>query len=118
MAKVHDHTGQVLGKLLVLHRSGSGDRGGALWRVRCECGMEFVILGSQLRGTTGSQPVTACRKCKMHGPVTFDGQTLHLPDWAEQTGINLKTLYTRLRRGWTVERALTTPVRRTAELKD
>lgn len=33
-------------------------------------------------------------------------------EWAEQVGINSKTLYERLKRGWSWEKALNTPVRK------
>ncbi len=43
--------------------------------------------------------------------LTHNGQTLCLADWAAITGIAFKTLHQRLTRGWSVERALTTPVK-------
>lgn len=43
---------------------------------------------------------------------TFQGVTGSLQWWAEVTGIKLATLQTRLKYGWTVERAFTqTPTR-------
>lgn len=42
--------------------------------------------------------------------LTLDGATQSLPDWAEQLGVSRSTLKTRLDKGWTVERALRTPV--------
>ena len=43
---------------------------------------------------------------------TFNGETLTIAEWAERTGISADTLYDRItRRGWSIERALTTPVR-------
>ena len=38
-----------------------------------------------------------------------DGKTLTLEEWATETGIKRATLFTRLHRGWSLERALTTP---------
>jgi hypothetical protein len=43
--------------------------------------------------------------------LTYNGETLPLPTWAERIGISLAALYHRLNRGWTIERALTTPPR-------
>lgn len=40
--------------------------------------------------------------------ITFNGETHTLSQWAEELGINRNTLYTRLSRGWSVKRALTT----------
>lgn len=39
--------------------------------------------------------------------ITFNGETHKLSDWARKLGINQSTLLYRLRRGWSVERALT-----------
>lgn len=48
--------------------------------------------------------------------ITFRGETLILSEWAERIGIDQDTLWMRLRskssRRWSVEEALTTPVRR------
>jgi transcriptional regulator of acetoin/glycerol metabolism len=41
--------------------------------------------------------------------LTFQGETLRVAAWAKRAGIPRKTLYHRLRVGWSVERALTTP---------
>lgn len=42
--------------------------------------------------------------------LEFDKERLSLSDWAEKTGINKKILAGRLRDGWSVEKALSTPV--------
>jgi hypothetical protein len=42
--------------------------------------------------------------------LTYNGTTLSVSQWARQLGIGVNTLATRIRRGWTIERALTTPV--------
>jgi hypothetical protein len=39
--------------------------------------------------------------------LTFKGKTLCLVDWAKETGIKPYTIGSRIRSGWTVERALT-----------
>nr|DAR53017.1 MAG TPA: PVL ORF-50-like family [Bacteriophage sp.] len=38
------------------------------------------------------------------------GKTKTVAEWSKETGIDVKILYARLSRKWTVERALTTPV--------
>lgn len=43
--------------------------------------------------------------------LTLNGRTMCLKEWAEETGIAVTTLHQRLRKGWTVEKALATPVR-------
>ena len=44
--------------------------------------------------------------------LTFGGKTLTLSEWGDVTGINNLTILRRIRHGWSVEDALTTPVRR------
>lgn len=39
--------------------------------------------------------------------ITYNGETLTVCEWAERIGVNQNTLLYRLRRGWSVERALT-----------
>ena len=41
--------------------------------------------------------------------LTFNGETLTLTDWSRRTGLGVTTIRERLRRGWSVEVALTTP---------
>lgn len=43
--------------------------------------------------------------------VTFNEETLCLSEWAERTGIDKRTLRSRLEKGWSVEDALTVPTR-------
>jgi hypothetical protein len=42
--------------------------------------------------------------------LTHEGATLTMAEWSERLGINPITLHARIRRGWSDERALTTPV--------
>ena len=45
--------------------------------------------------------------------LTFNGETLPLPEWAERTGLDGHTISHRIHRGkWSIERALTTPKRK------
>ncbi len=44
--------------------------------------------------------------------VKYKGVDLPVADWAERVGLPAEVVRTRLRRGWTVEAALTTPYRR------
>lgn len=58
------------------------------------------------------------RKHKPHKPKsnatrhTFNGESLTVREWSERTGISLAVLGGRLSGGWSIERALTQPVRR------
>ncbi|OHX28343.1 hypothetical protein Javan273_0035 [Streptococcus phage Javan273] len=42
--------------------------------------------------------------------ITFDGKTKTIKQWSDETGISNVTILTRLTRGWSIERALTTKV--------
>lgn len=44
--------------------------------------------------------------------LTYNGETLPMVVWAERLGIKQPTLRARLEIGWTVERAVTTPLRK------
>lgn len=44
--------------------------------------------------------------------ITFGGETLCITDWAARQGLCLPTLGKRLRKGWSLERALFTPTRK------
>lgn len=41
--------------------------------------------------------------------ITYNGKTKTLQQWADETGINNSTISSRLKNGWSVESALTTP---------
>lgn len=41
--------------------------------------------------------------------LSFNGETLTISDWARKLGVRVHTICTRLARGWSLERALTTP---------
>lgn len=43
--------------------------------------------------------------------LEYNGQKKTISEWAEITGINAHTIHTRLRDGWSVEKALSTPAR-------
>lgn len=43
--------------------------------------------------------------------ITFNGETLCLTDWSARVRIDIGTLRNRLRKGWSIERALTEPVK-------
>lgn len=44
--------------------------------------------------------------------LTWQGRTLTIAQWAEETGINRRTLNNRIGHGWSVERALAEPARK------
>jgi AraC-like DNA-binding protein len=42
--------------------------------------------------------------------LTFQGETCSVNEWARRTGLSSRTLRSRLRAGWSVEKTLTTPL--------
>lgn len=55
-------------------------------------------------------PVQQARNTKSVKLLTYKKETHSVPEWAEKIGIPKYTLHKRLRSGWSIERALTTPV--------
>lgn len=43
--------------------------------------------------------------------IEYDGKTLTLAQWSDETGLNYFTLWSRLQKGWSVEKALTTKIK-------
>lgn len=41
--------------------------------------------------------------------LTFRGKTQTMQEWSRETGLNMETIWYRLKRGWTVDRALSVP---------
>lgn len=44
--------------------------------------------------------------------ITFRGRTLTISEWSDATGISQRALWYRISHGWTIEKALTHPIRR------
>lgn len=44
-------------------------------------------------------------------PLTLNGETLILSEWARRLGFSTARIVTRLKRGWSVEKTLTTPLK-------
>ena len=57
-------------------------------------------------------PKENSRNTRINRLITFDGKTQCLVEWAEESGINPSTFRDRIWRGWSIERALTEPVRK------
>lgn len=51
------------------------------------------------------------RNTRCNHNITFMGRTQCLAAWAEEIGLNTCTLWSRIKRGWSAERALTTPAK-------
>lgn len=55
MSAVKDEIGNVYGYLTVIERAPSNKDGRAMWKCKCKCGNEVIVLGKRLRsGNTKS----------------------------------------------------------------
>jgi hypothetical protein len=52
-------------------------------------------------------PRQQCNNKRNNKYFTFNGETLTLPQWSRRTGIKHLTLYGRIKRGWSIDKALT-----------
>lgn len=59
------------------------------------------------RWVTQQEQCNNTRRCKM---LTYHGKTQSLADWANELGLNYNTLRSRLRIGWSVEKAFEKPM--------
>jgi hypothetical protein len=68
--KLVDRTGQIFGKLTVLEQAGRDKLKKVLWRCRCECGNETVVVsGSLVTGNTTSCGCVLKEAITKHGGV-------------------------------------------------
>jgi hypothetical protein len=51
----------------------------------------------------------AVQRHRRHDVLTWNGEALTLVEWSQRLGIRVETLLHRCRKGWSVERVLTTP---------
>ena len=69
------------------------------WTANCK----WATKGEQARNTRSNRF------------ITFNGETLCLKDWAAKVGIDSNCLRYRLSKGWSIEKALTTPSQRSKQ---
>ncbi|WP_042297110.1 hypothetical protein [Paraburkholderia bannensis] len=62
-------------------------------------------------------PAIQSRNKRDNFVIAFGGTTQCLTDWAADIGVSVQTLHSRLRDGWSVEQALSLPVRKGVPLK-
>lgn len=55
------------------------------------------------------------RNRKTNNRITFNGETKCISAWAEEKGMLWETLKARLKKGWSVEKALTTPLNKSKQ---
>ena len=54
------------------------------------------------------------RNTRANRLLFFNGKLFCITEWSEKLGINVETLRSRLRKGWSVEKTLATPVKKNA----
>lgn len=59
-----------------------------------------------------STPKEQARNRKTNRLIQYKGKIKTLLEWAETAKLNYSTLQTRLKRGWSIEKSLTTPIRK------
>lgn len=79
-------------------------------------GISATALATRIRKTPldiGKALTTPVQKQKRHGPVilTYNGETMSATEWAKRFLLPPNIVRERIRNGWTVERALTQPLR-------
>ena len=70
MGQAIDLTGQKFGMLTVLERAGTSKDGKAMWRCRCDCGVEKDVSGKLLRN--GNTKSCGCNRFKKGRRVERD----------------------------------------------
>lgn len=62
-------------------------------------------------------PKDQARNTRINHILEFNGKKACLAEWTESFGLRRSSLWSRLRRGWSVERALTTPIKSPTDLE-
>jgi hypothetical protein len=110
-------TGKKFGKLKVLGEGTPPDSSPFThWDCRCDCGNKVTVRGVCLKH--GNSTSCGCSR-QVEGfnartLLTYKGKTQSLSAWARAQGMSRSALSVRLHRGWELEKALTTPVRKRA----
>ena len=64
-------------------------------------------------GYVGAKPIGYIFKTwEMSRWIEFNGQKKNIVQWGEETGIDERQIHWRLKKGWSIEDALTRPVRK------
>jgi len=121
--RFRDLEGQRFGILTVTTFAGVRDR--SYWNVQCDCGAEFetqstALLSGRARscGCVRVEKIIIRNKAADHSlGLTHKGKTQRISEWGKEIGMKHGTIRSRLSHGWTVDRALTTPVRVYAQLE-
>ncbi len=111
MSTLIDLTGNRYGRLTALSIAVRAKHGkSTMWLCLCDCSTRTIVQSQHLR----HGKIKSCG-CIKKGPKTkkFEcfGINQTLRKWSYFTGIKQHTLYSRINRGWSTERALTTTIK-------
>lgn len=78
-----------------------------------ECTLERIDVnkGYEPDNCTWTDIKNQCNNRTLNVLLTFNGKTQNITQWEHELGFSKDRLANRLRKGWTVERALTTPLK-------
>ncbi len=102
-----DISGKRYGNLVAIEFSHKDAFRLSIWRAKCDCGIVRLVAASSLR--RGMATHCGCKEYPSVRMLSMGGKTLSLTGWERETGIKRATIYHRLRNGWLVKKALTTP---------
>ena len=78
------------------------------WNCMCDCGTEFTAIGNNL--TRGKSKSCGCNK-RDNVLLRLNGEDYTIAELSRKFNINKSTMKDRLRRNWSLERAVNTPVK-------
>lgn len=87
MSRFRDLTGQRFGKLVVVRRNGSDNKGGAMWLCNCDCGNKKTVRSHDL--TSGKTRGCGCLQREYvtkHGCAKRSGTTPEYKTWKSIRG--------------------------------
>lgn len=70
-----------------------------------------LARGWSVEKTLTTKPIIPNKICQ-YNSVTYNNETYKLTEWAKRVNIDYNVLRLRIQRGWDIEKALTTPVRK------
>ena len=107
--------GRKFGQLKVIGEGDSPDGSPfSYWDCKCKCGKSVTVRGVCLKdgNTTSCGCSRLVKDYNARTMLKFRGKTQSLSAWAKAQGMSRSVLSVRLHRGWELEKALTTPVRK------
>lgn len=113
MRQTRVKAGETYGKLTILAINTRKDKHGRFMSdCKCECGKLLTVRNTHLTGV--NSPSCGCSKgYQPYKQVEFRGKARLVIELAAEYDICRATLEARLRRGWSVEKAVTAPPRQT-----